>query len=270
MNVAYFGPEASNTHAAALAALPGRESYSPELTISQVFDRVASGDADCGVVPIENAIEGVVRETIDCLLSGPLLIFKEVELDIVHSLLAPPGLSPDQATRVESHPQALAQCRMYLDTHYPSLERVSAGSTSGSARDAAKRTDTLAIAPPLAAQTYGLAVVEPQISDRSHNVTRFACIAREDAEPTGRDRTTLVFSTPHQRGALLHALRTLDEAGVNLTRIESRPLVDRRWEYAFVVDVEGHRLDPDVAGALRGLEESRHLLKVLGSYPRAT
>jgi len=269
MTIAYLGPEATNTHAAALKCFGPGETYQPCTTIAQVFDAVLAGGARSGVVPVENAIQGVVRETIDCLLESPLLITQEVELDIIHALMGPPGLTLKSARSVASHPQALAQCRLWLARHAPHLENRITTSTSAAARETRGGSDTLAIAPPLAAQIYDLHVLAPQISDRTHNATRFVCIAPEPAAPTGRDRTSLVFTTPHEQGALRRILGVFDDRGVNMTRIESRPLTDRRWEYAFVVDVEGHRSDPAVAAVLADLARDAHLVKVLGSYPRA-
>ncbi len=269
MAIAYLGPEATNTHAAALQHYGSKDDYEPQLTISLVFEAVARGSARAGVVPIENSIQGVVRETIDCLLTQPVMICGELELGIKHTLMGPRGLSPQKATRVASHPQALAQCRLWLERNHPHLLQTGATSTSAAAREAQSRTDTLAIAPPLAAQRCGLAVIEQQVSDRPDNATRFICIANQDADATGRDRTTLVFTTPHQRGALRAVLEIFDDAGVNMTRIESRPLSGKLWEYAFVVDVEGHRHESPVREALAALERGGNLIKVLGSYPRA-
>ena len=269
MRVAYFRPEATNTHAAALRAFGGSETYVACDTISQVFTQVESGAVDHGVVPIENSTEGVVRETVDCLITKAPMIERELELDIVHELMGPPGLVLEAAKRVISHPQPLAQCRKWLDKNCAHLERQAAASTAAAAKLAAASKDTVALATHLAAERYGLVVLASKIADSSHNATRFICISTTDGAPTGQDRTSFVFTTPHERGALLRALAVLDAAGVNMTRIESRPLPDRRWEYAFVVDVAGHRTDSAVAQALEALRAAGQLVKVIGSYPRS-
>lgn len=267
MRVSYFGPENTNTHAAARLIFGDEAEYVPELTKTAVFERVENEADWVGVVPIENSTEGVVRETIDGLLRYAPLISREFEMEIVHCLLCHPDSSPEDGERILSHSQPLAQCRKYLDAHYPTLPRQTAVSTASAAMIATKDKKTLAIANPLAAQSLGLKVVDRNIADRSDNATRFICIGKNDASPTGKDKTSLVFTTPHEKGALLRILRVFDTANVNLTRIESRPLPDRRWEYAFVVDVEGHRYHEPLKSALVELSNLGCLRKVLGSYP---
>jgi len=268
LTVGYFGPATTNTHAAALAMFGPATSYQAFVTIAQVFEAVGSGAVTHGVVPLENSTEGIVRETLDCLITERPLIEREHEIEIRHCLMARPGLDPARATAILSHPQALAQCRLWLDRHYPDVPRISATSTAAAARDASRDGELLAIASQLAAETYGLVVLEGNLADNAHNATRFVGIALQDAAPSGQDKTSLVFRAAHERGALRAALGVLDDAGVNMTRIESRPLPERRWEYAFVVEVEGHRTDAAVERALGELERSQRLVKVLGSYPR--
>lgn len=267
MHVSYFGPENTNTHAAARKLFGDEAKYVPELTKTAVFERVEREPDVIGVIPIENSTEGVVRETIDGLLRYAPLINREFEMEIVHCLLCHPDADPKKAERILSHPQPLAQCRKYLDKNYASLPRQTAASTASAAIVACTDRRTLAIANPLAAESLGLKVVDLNIADRPDNATRFICIGREDAQPTGCDKTSLVFTTPHERGALLRVLAVFDAATVNLMRIESRPLAERRWEYAFFVDVEGHRLEEPLKSVLADLKEKDCLLKVLGSYP---
>lgn len=268
MRVSFFGPENTNTHAAARKLFGGKADYIPELTKTAVFERVEKHPDVIGVIPIENSTEGVVRETIDGLLRYAPLINREFEMDIVHCLLCHPDGGPDEAERVLSHPQPLAQCRKYLDKNYASLPRQTAASTASAAIAAKNDRRTLAIANPFAAESLGLKVIDRDIADRHDNATRFICIGSEDAPPTGQDKTSLVFTTPHQKGALLHVLSVFDAANVNLMRIESRPLAERRWEYAFFVDVEGHRLVEPLKTALDRLAELNCLTKILGSYAR--
>jgi chorismate mutase / prephenate dehydratase len=270
MVVYYFGPVATNTHAAALEVFGSEATFEPCATITQVFDAVAASVGARGVVPIENSTEGVVRETVDCLIERTPVIELEFELDIQHDLLAAPGVPLDAIETVLSHPQALAQCRRWLERHLPRVTRQLAPSTSAAAATARERTDAAAIASPLAGSHYGLASLASDIGDHSDNATRFVAIALESPVRTGHDRTTLVFTTPHERGALRSALGIFDDASVNLTRIESRPLPAKRWEYAFVVDLEGHQTDPALSQAIAELEKRGMLRKVLGSYPKAS
>lgn len=270
MVVAYLGPVATNTHAAALQAFGGDASVAPCTTITQVFEAVASGAASHGVVPIENSTDGVVRETMDCLVERTPVIELELELEIRHELLAPAGVTLAQVRRVVSHPQGLAQCRLWLERHLPQAEREVAASTSAAAAGVRELQDSAAIASPLAGSHYGLQTLASNIGDRSGNATRFVSVSTRGPAPTGHDRTTLFFTAPHERGALRRALGIFDDAGVNMTRIESRPLASKRWEYAFVVDLEGHRDDPALSRAIAELEARGMLGKVLGSYPKAS
>ncbi len=169
-----------------------------------------------------------------------------------------------------SHPQGLAQCRRWLAEHLPNAEQVASLSTTAAAREAASDPKLAAISSPLAAEFNGLRVLAPGIQDDAENATRFVVIAKSDAVRTGRDKTSLVFSTAHSRGALRRALEIFDQAGINLSRIESRPAPGRRWEYVFLTDLEGHREDEAIAGALAELERHCSTVRVLGSYPRAT
>lgn len=266
--VAYFGPEHTNTHAAARAIFGNQATFVAKSTKTAVFEAVEHDPSLVGVVPIENSTEGVVRETIDGLIRFRPLIFREFEMDIEHFLLCHPDADPGQATHILSHPQPLAQCRKHLDANYPNLPRKTSLSTASAAQAAADDPTVLAIASSLAKEHFGLRALGGNIADRPDNATRFICIGQSDALPSGRDKTSLVFTTPHTKGALLRILSVFDEADVNLTRIESRPLSGRRWEYAFVVDVEGHRSEEPLRGALERLGDLGALSKVLGSYPQ--
>lgn len=265
--VSYFGPRNTNTHAAALLLFGPDVEYVPQLTKTGVFDAVEHGQAEAGVVPIENSTEGVVRETIDCLIQRAPLIQYEFEMQIVHCLMAQPGFLPSTG-RIVSHPQPLAQCRKWLDQNYPTVPRETAASTASAAELASRDPRVAAIANPLAASACGLHVLHENIADRTDNATRFICIGKTDAAPSGHDKTSLVLTAPHARGALLRILTVFDEADVNLTRIESRPLLHHKWEYAFVVDLEGHRSAPAVHGAIERLKAMGALLRILGSYQR--
>jgi chorismate mutase / prephenate dehydratase len=267
--VAFFGLAGAWTHMAARKVFgPGAE-YRENSTIAQVFEAVSAGSAQFGVVPIENSTEGGVNQTVDELLSRELHVHGEVVLDIAQCLL---GQTRDlsQLKRVASHPQGLAQCRHWLAEHLPNAEQVASLSTSAAAREAAQDPHLAAIASALAGELNGLIVIKDSIQDSAENATRFVVIAKSDAERTGHDKTSLVFSTAHTRGALRQVLEIFDRAGLNLTRIESRPAPGRRWEYVFLTDLEGHRQDPAIAGALVELGAHCSWARVLGSYPRVT
>lgn len=263
----YLGPPGTFTHAAAKLALPECELVAAS-TIAGVFDGVSAADAVLGVVPVENSTEGSVGSTLDALIESSLCIEREVVLEVEHCLLAR-HRDRERLTRVGSHPQALGQCRRWLARELPGAELWPMASTAAAARAAAEDERSAAIASRLAAELFGLEIVAPSIQDQSPNVTRFLVIGRDQPAPTGRDRTSVVFSLPHVRGALRSALEVFDRAELNLTRIESRPLSGRLWEYLFFVDFEGHARDPVPAAALAELAGSVGSLRLLGSYPRA-
>jgi chorismate mutase/prephenate dehydratase len=279
VEAAYLGPADTNTHEVARALFAHASKLRPLSTIERVFDAVEQGEVPFGVVPIENSIAGTVRETVDALITGSLRIAREHELAIRHTLAARPKVTLRDVRRVLSKDQALSQCRRWLDAHGPDWERIPSTSTAQAAKDVLSDPEAAAIAPPLAVKNLGLSVLCDNIADRDDNATRFVVVAREDSPPSPRapgapspDKTSLVFVAPHERGGLRKVLGVFDDAFVNLTRIESRPLVGLhgpRWEYAFVVDAEGHRLESPLREALEGLDAMGALVKVLGSYPRA-
>ena len=265
--IAFMGPQGTFSDMAVRAHFPG-EARLEAPTIAAVIDRVEQGAADLGVIPMENSTEGGVSATLDALMGGSLSISGEFVLDIALHLVA---RHADRARfrRVLSHPQPLAQCRRWLARELPTAALVSTASTTVAAAQAAADDETAAVTSLLAAELHQLVIVAENIHDRAGNATRFVVVGRSDTQPTGRDKTSLMFSTPHERGALRRALGVFDDAGINLTRIESRPLAEKRWEYMFFADLEGHRKDPAVAQALERLGELCGAVRVLGSYPRA-
>jgi chorismate mutase / prephenate dehydratase len=267
--VAFFGLFGAWTHMAARKVFGPTAVYLENPTISRVFQAVSSGAAAFGVVPIENSTEGGVNQTVDELLESDLRICGEVVLEIAQCLL---GQARDlsEVARVASHPQGLAQCRHWLAKHLPNAEQIVSASTTAAAREATLDPQLAAISSPLAAELNGLNVIRDAIQDHAENATRFVVIARTDGPRRGNDKTSLVFSTAHSRGALRQALEVFDSAGLNLTRIESRPAPGRRWEYVFLTDLEGHREDEAVARALSDLAERCSMVRILGSYPRVT
>ena len=268
-SVAFFGLFGAWTHMAARKVFGTSADYRESATIARVFEAVAQGTVEFGVVPIENSTEGGVNQTVDELIESDLRIQGEVVLEIAQCLM---GKARDlsEIRRVASHPQGLAQCRRWLAEHLPNAEQVVSLSTTAAAREATLDSSLAAISSPLAAELNGLNRIREGISDNAENATRFVVIARTDGARSGNDKTSLVFSTAHSRGALRQALEIFDLAGLNLTRIESRPAPRRRWEYVFLTDLEGHREDQPVAAALRDLSARCAMVRVLGSYPRAT
>jgi chorismate mutase / prephenate dehydratase len=266
--VAYLGPPGTFTHMAARQAFGSDAQLVQTSTIAGVFERVIGGDAELGVVPIENSTEGSVASTLDCLIESTLRIQREIVLEIEHCLVAR-HRDLARLQRVASHPQALAQCRRWLASRLPHAELVPLASTAAAARAAAGDETTAGVASRLAADLFGLELFAEGIQDQAGNATRFVVVGSGVPAPSGHDRTSIVFSLPHRRGALLGALAAFERAELNLTRIESRPLPGRRWEYLFFADFEGHSSEPKVAAALVELSGQCGTLAVLGSYPRA-
>jgi chorismate mutase/prephenate dehydratase len=270
LKVAFLGPEGTFTQAAVLKHFGSSVRALPLPAIDEVFREVEGGVADFGVVPIENSSEGTVNHTLDMFLTSALKICGEVELRINHFLMGR-MTSMQDIRRVCAHPQALAQCRGWLDEQLPEAERVPVSSNAEGARRARDERGSAAIAGKAAADIYGLTLLANEIEDRSDNTTRFLVVGRKLFSASGVDRTTLLVSTTDtdDSGALFQLLEPLAQHRVNMTRIESRPSRKRKWDYVFFIDIEGHVSDPPVAQALAALESRASLFKVLGSYPRA-
>jgi chorismate mutase / prephenate dehydratase len=264
--VAYFGPQGTYTHLAALRHFGSSAEFLPVRSISEVFEEVERGRADVGVVPIENSSEGVVNHTLDGLIDSELLICGEASLEIHHNLLSLAG-NLDAVKRVFSHPQALAQCRGWLGRHLPDAEVVEMQSTSTAVEQAVLDAATAAVASELAGHLYRVPVLCDRIEDYANNVTRFLVMGRRAAGRTGRDKTSILFSIRDEVGTLYRILEPFATARLSLTKIESRPTRRRPWEYVFFVDFQGHRDDPVTQGVLAAVRERCLFLKVLGSYP---
>jgi len=267
LRVAYLGPEGTFSQMAARRLFGLQARYRECTTIEAVFDVVQSKDTTYGVVPIENSTEGAVSMTSDALLDGKLVIRQEFVLPVEHCLLSR-ARSLSTITTVYSHPQALAQCRLWIAKHLPRATVVQTTSTAAAAREAHADDRAAAIGAELAAELHDVPVLRAKIQDRPENATRFVVLAHEDAPPSGNDKTTLAFGVAHKKGALRRVLTDFESAGVNLTRIESRPSRREPWQYVFLVDVEGHRHDAPLARALAAVAKSAAFVKVVGSYPR--
>ena len=270
LKIGFLGPEGTFSQSAVYKHFGHSARALPLSTIDEVFHEVEAGNADFGVVPIENSTEGSVNHTLDRFLSSPLHICGEVELRIRQNLMGKLK-SLREIKRVCSHPQSLAQCRQWLQANLPDVELIPESSNAEAARRARDEKGTAAIAGETAAEVYGLTVLCADIEDRPDNTTRFLVIGRRMFGPSGHDRTTLLVSTGHTEapGALHRLLEPLARNKVSLSRIESRPSQRRKWDYVFFIDLEGHIDDPPVAKALARLKTRASLYRVLGSYPRA-
>jgi chorismate mutase/prephenate dehydratase len=268
MTIAYFGPEGTYTQAAALKHFGHAVTTKPLNAINDVFREVEAGSAHYGVVPVENSTEGVVNHTLDMFMQSSLKICGEVETPVHHNLLSKQE-DTAQLSRIYSHQQSLAQCREWLDNNMPGIERVAVSSNGEAARLAAQEEGVAAIAGTIAAELYGLKILQHNIEDQPGNTTRFLVIGREDTPPSGKDKTSLLVSTMNKPGALSRLLQAFSNHDVSMTRIESRPSRVTMWDYVFFIDVEGHVQDATVAAALQELEQASSMLKILGSYPKA-
>jgi chorismate mutase/prephenate dehydratase len=266
LRVAYLGPEYTYSHEAARMRFGSSAQFAAQPSIAAVFAALDTARADFGVVPIENSTEGSVTLTLDLLIDTPLVIIGEVLLPIRHALMSRAGDAA--AIRViYSHQQSLGQCRNYLAANFPHCRLEAAASNAAAAERAAGEPDAAAIASEAAAAPYGLRVVARNIQDSAQNTTRFLVIGSHPAARSGADKTTALFAVRDEVGALNQALNIFARNRINISKIESRPLRSRPWEYLFFVDLSGHRQDPGLMRALAALERKALFLKVLGSYP---
>ncbi|HTN66662.1 MAG TPA: prephenate dehydratase [Burkholderiaceae bacterium] len=266
VTVAFLGPAGTFSEQAVYRQFGRNVNALPCGSIDEVFRATEAGTAEFGVVPVENSAEGAVNRTLDLLLQATLTISGEVSIPVHHSLMTQSG-SMQGVDRICAHSQALAQCQVWLNQHYPNLRRQAVASNGEAARLASENPATAAIAGELAGQQYDLQVVSAHVQDDPHNRTRFAVIGRLRTAPSGQDQTSLVLSVPNKAGAVYGLLAPLARHGVSMTRFESRPARMGAWEYYFYVDIEGHAQDDKVARALAELKENAAFFKLLGSYP---
>jgi chorismate mutase/prephenate dehydratase len=269
LTVVYFGPPATYTHLACLDHFGRSVQALPKESIQDVFEEVEKEKANYGVVPVENSTEGIVSRTLDMFIDSEVKICGEVLLRISHDLLSRSG-EREKIQTIYSHPQALGQCRQWLRKNFPQTELVETISTAKAAQRAAEDLQAAAVASSLAAHLYDLQVIESRIEDYPHNYTRFLVIGKETGERTGRDKTSLIFSIPDSPGALYEVLKPFSAKGINLTKIESRPIKDKPWVYVFFLDFEGHLTEPRAHEAISEMKQKVSFLKFLGSYPRSS
>lgn len=268
LSVTFLGPLGSFTGSAATKHFGHAAHLLPQTSIDDVFREVEAGHAHYAVVPVENSTEGAVGRSMDLLFTTPLKICGEVVLRIHQNLMTrEPAL--DKVTKVYSHAQSLAQCHEWLNRNLPNVPRISVGSNSQAAEMAMQEAGAAAIAGEAAAERFKVPILVANIEDEPNNTTRFVVLGRFDAGISGRDKTSLIMSAPNRTGSLHGLLLPLAEAGVSMTRLESRPARHTLWDYVFFVDIDGHRDEPKVAKALAELQQKAAFLKVLGSYPAA-
>jgi chorismate mutase/prephenate dehydratase len=265
--VVYLGPPATHTHLACIERFGSSVRAVPKESIQEVFEAVEREKASYGVVPIENSTEGVVNRTLDMFIDSEVKICGEILIRISHDLLSQSG-KPENIQKIYSHPQALGQCRQWLRKNFPQVSLAEAVSTAKAAQMAAGDPQAAAIASSFAAHLYGLKVIESQIEDYLHNYTRFLVLSQKIRERTGRDKTSLLFSIADSPGSLYGVLKPFSEKSINLTKIESRPIKDKPWEYVFFLDFEGHVMDPHIKEAMAEMGKNVLFLRFLGSYPR--
>lgn len=267
LSVAYLGPEATYTHQAAQKNFGSSTEFHPFNSVPDVFTAVKRGEADYGVVPIENSTQGTVTSSLDTLAETELKIVAQIYLEIAHCLISRSSL--DQIESVHSKDNALGQCRQWLARMLPDALQIECSSTSAAVLLAKETPKVAAIGSRIAAELYEVPIVAENISDKEHNITRFLVIGKESGPPTGegKDKTTLLFSLKDEPGAILKAVETFSKRGINMSKLESRPSRRQPWSYFFYVDIQGHIEDPGVKEAVSELEQLCPMVKWLGSYP---
>ena len=267
LKIAYLGPEGTWTHQAAIKKFGHSVDYAPQPNFADVFDQVARRKASYGVVPIENSTEGAVSHTLDLFVDSPLHICAQILLRIENGLMS--AIPRGEIRTLYSHPQVFGQCRSWLLKNFPDADLVEVSSTTKAAQLARDKAadGAAALGGSLAAEMYGLTLLEESIQDSATNTTRFLVIGEKTCPPTGNDRTSILFAIHDRPGSLVKTLQAFEHFQINMSKIESRPSKRKDWEYVFYVDLAGHVDDRKVADALEELRHHCSLVKVLGSYP---
>ncbi|NPV01901.1 MAG: prephenate dehydratase [Brevinematales bacterium] len=267
LEVGFLGPEGSYTEQAAIKHFGSSVNFHPLPGTSDIFREIENGKIDFGIVPIENTLGGTVYQTLDEFVDSPVKIISETFLTINHNLM---GMVEDksQIKRIYSHPQSFAQCRIWLETHMPNVEKIETSSNSKAASQVPWDKFSAAIAGEIAADRYGLHIIERNIEDNPENYTRFWIIAPESSPVKNPEKTTILVSVKDKPGALLRLLSPFQVFGLNLSKIESRPSRRRPWDYLFFIDIDGSIQSGDVNKAIEKIKEDSIFLKILGSYPK--
>ncbi len=270
MKVAFQGERGAYSESAIYTFFGDETEVRPCRDLTEVFESVGKEEVPVGVVPVENSLEGSVNQTYDLFLTHNLKVSGEVIIKISHCLIANPSTSLEAVKTVYSHPQALAQCRSFLERLGSDL--IPTYDTAGSVKMLKEKglKNAAAVASKKAAEIYGMKILAKEIEDIPTNYTRFFVISKNDSHKTGKDKTSIIFAATHTPGALYQALGEFAKRNINLTKIESRPTKQKAWEYNFYLDFEGHRTEENCADALKALEKSGAFIKILGSYPKAS
>ena len=267
LRIGFLGPETTFSHQAAMKQFGHSSKFIASPNIESIFRQVEKDECDYGVVPVENSIEGVINLTLDCFVDSPLLICDEIKSAISLCLLSK-AKDRKKIKTIYSHPQPLGQCRQWLNLNLPNALQIPTSSTASAAETVAKKSTWAAIAGIFAAETYNLSILAENIQDRAENYTRFLVIGKDAAKKVKQNKTSIMFSIRDEAGSLLKVLQLFARNKINLTKIQSRPLRDRPWEYLFYVDLEGHIKDLAVKKSVETLEKMCLFLRLLGSYPR--
>jgi chorismate mutase/prephenate dehydratase len=269
VKVAFQGERGAYSESAVYQFFGAETQVKPCRDFKDVFDSVCTQETQHGIVPVENSLEGSVPQNYDLFLRYDLKVCGEVVVKIEHCLVANPGAALEDIKVVYSHPQALGQCRSFLEEF--DRELIPTYDTAGSVKMIKEKglINAAAIASKRAAELYGMHILAEDIADNSENYTRFFVLSTKDSAPTGKDKTSIIFSAAHKPGSLYNALGEFAKRGINLTKIESRPTKQTPWEYNFYLDFEGHRCETRCIEALKALERYAVFIKILGSYPKA-
>jgi chorismate mutase/prephenate dehydratase len=266
--ITFLGPIGTFSHTCALRHFGHQIDIYPHDTLDDVFLSVENDEAHYGLIPFENSIAGVVNPALDLLLNSNLYICGEHIMPIHQNFLRHPD-DKGEIKRIYSHSHSFEQCKEWLNIHMPNIERITVKSNAAAASLAQTEKNVACIAGETAADIYKLAIVHPNIETNKHNATRFVVIGKQKVRPSGKDKTSIVFATPHTPGALINLILPFHEQGINLLSITSRPNKTRNWNYLFFIDIEGHQEEPHVQTALKQLEGNAGMIQVLGSYPVA-
>ena len=269
LTIAYLGPAGTYTEAAAVKQFGRFAKTAAMASIDEVFREVEAGGAHYGVVPVENSTEGMVNHTLDCFMDSSLTICAEVELPIHHALLASAEANEAGIKEILAHAQSLAQCRAWLDAHYPGIPRIPVNSNAEAAKLAAERDDAAAIAGTMAAERYGLRILASNIEDQADNTTRFLVLGDQVVGPSGKDKTSILVSCRNEPGALYKVLEPFHRHGISLSRIETRPAKVGTWSYVFFIDFDGHQSEPAAKAVIEEVRAVAMDVRSLGSYPQA-
>ncbi len=267
LTISFLGPEFTFTHMASIKKFGRSVDYLSCDSIPGVFNEVEKGNADYGVVPIENSTEGAVNHTLDMFVNSPLIICSEVYLPISHSLLAK-NRDIKKIKKIYSHPNVFGQCREWIEKNVPFAELCETLSTAKAAKIASKESASACLACKTAAEKYKLQELASKVEDKNVNVTRFLVVGKQTSKISGKDKTSIMFSEKDKPGVLHDMLIPFKSKKINLTKIESRPSKKGLWKYYFFIDLEGHLDTPKIKKAVEDLEKKCHFLKVLGSYPK--